>query len=263
MAPQRDPTRTTTLRRRYASKLRGAFADINTALRQGVVQNDAFGLRGDALAEAPRDFTFDTDDKKVKAFDRWLKRQQRRDVLSIISRDENQYVRTAYSSGLSHAQRELLKAGIDADMADVEAAFNLPVHRDALQLLYTRNYQQLEGITNAVAQQINQELTQAFAAGENPRDVAERLTDRVDTVGKTRATTLARTETINAHSTATLNRYERAGIDEVGGKAEWSAAMDACDQCAALHGDTYPINEARGLLPAHPNCRCAWIPVTQ
>src|SRR5690606_28972829 len=33
-----------------------------------------------------------------------------------------------------------------------------------------------------------------------------------------------------------------------------------CELCGSLEGVIFTVEEARGLLPRHPNCRCAWIP---
>ena len=75
--------------------------------------------------------------------------------------------------------------------------------------------------------------------------------------------TLARTEVINAYTEGTLDSYERLGVEEVQGRAEWSTAGDdrVCPQCAGMEGAVFTIREARGLIPLHPNCRCAWLPV--
>jgi hypothetical protein len=47
-------------------------------------------------------------------------------------------------------------------------------------------------------------------------------------------------------------------------EAEWSTADDdaVCDDCQdAADESPYTIDEARGMIPLHPNCRCAWIPM--
>jgi hypothetical protein len=36
-----------------------------------------------------------------------------------------------------------------------------------------------------------------------------------------------------------------------------------CPQCASLQGTRYTIAEARGVVPVHPRCRCAWKPVVE
>lgn len=259
---KKDPTRTQTIRRRYAQRLRGGFGGINTAIREGVANRDIFGLSTDALATPPPRFHFDRDDRKTEAFVEWLRQQQENDVLSVVSRGENKFVRHAYKRGLTDAGVRLRQQGVETPDG-VETMLRLPETQEKLQLLYTRNYRALEGITDEVAKQISRELTDGLAAGRGPREIARDLSDRVDKIGKTRATTLARTEIVNAHASASLDRYSREGVSEVVGKAELSTAGDSrvCAQCASLEGRTYKIEDARDRIPVHPQCRCAWLPV--
>lgn len=278
-----DPTRTTTLRRKYAQRLRAEFADINTQVRRGVRDRDVFNLSNEALADPVPPFEFPRDDQKIEAFIRWLRRAERNGVLDVISRNENTFIRSAYNRGLQHAATELRKAGIDVTESELTNTFALPVHEESLQLLYTRNYQALQGITEEVDRQVSRILTNGFSQGWNPNKMAREIADRVDKIGKTRATTLARTEVINAHSESTLNRYEQEGVDEVTIRAEFTTARDrrVCPLCKARDGKIVTIEEARSETfrysasedepnslsgeypvspPIHPQCRCSWIP---
>jgi SPP1 gp7 family putative phage head morphogenesis protein len=82
-------------------------------------------------------------------------------------------------------------------------------------------------------------------------------------VGVYRGTLMARTEIVRAHAESTLNRFEEFGLRNVVNMAEWQTAGDhrVCPLCAQLQGRTFTIQEARGMLPLHPNCRCTWLPV--
>lgn len=278
-----DPTRTKTLRRRYAQNLRGELADLNTVIRRGVADRDVFGLQAESLVEELPVFRFTTDDKKVSQFMAWLRKQERRGVLRVITRNDNTYIRSAYQSGLTYADARLREQGVTVPESSLQQALTLPVHRDAVQMIYTRNFNELQGITEVMNQQISRELAEGFAQGKNPRTMARAITNRIDKIGKTRATTLAKTEIIRGHSEATLNRFEQLGVDEVTIKAEWTTAGDrrVCPICATLEGKTYTIQEAREETfsysagtdepsslsgtypvrpPAHPNCRCALSP---
>lgn len=270
----RDPTRTTTLRRRYAQRLRGQFGALSAEIRDGVMAGHLHG-------NAPKDpegipeFEFERDARKVAAFQDWFERQADATVLEVIGEDDNPFIRTSYERGLEHALENLRDVDAVQEGLRVEAVFNLPPNQDALQLLYTRNFQQLEGITNAVSQQLSRELTRGFQEGWSPTRTARELTDRVDKVGKTRSTVLARTETINAHSEATLNMYEEAGAEGVQLEAEFQTAEDdrVCPICEALEGRVFSIDEARSKQltvagrdvtpkpPVHPQCRCTLLPV--
>lgn len=292
-----DPTRTKTLRSNYASRLRGRLAKLNAVIRETVGSDDLFGLRRDTLQPVPPQspaegvYRFATDDEKIEAFMDWLRRQERRGILEVIHRDENTFIRQAYATGIRHADRALNAEGVTVPDRDLQALFNTPMHREALQTLFTRNFSELDGVTDAMNQQISRELADGFSRGLNPTTMARNIMDRINKIGKHRATVLARTETIRAHSTATLNRYEEFNVDEITVQAEWLTAGDArvCPICQALEGRTWTITEARESTvqlaksdisdfvpenrsassftgefpvqpPAHPQCRCSLIP---
>jgi len=233
--------------------------------RAGVVQ-----------ASPSNDFDFPDDGDKVDAFLRWLQEAEDDEVLEVFERTnagdvarrnewQNVYVRRAYSKGAKYGNARLREQGLDVDAVDAQALFNKPIHADALGILHTRNFRELQGITEAMDQQISRTLADGFSQGFNSRKMAREVNDRVDKIGLTRARTLARTETIHAHSESTLNRYEQImGPDaEVTGRAEWETAGDSrvCPICAGLEGTTRSLDDARGLIPIHPNCRCTWLPV--
>lgn len=291
-----DPTKTKTVRRQYAQRLRGAYDRINAAIREGVIRDDIFGLQNNnslfgsdanldekteqlrrglvaSMGEAstheltavdkPPNFSFRTDDKKIEAFQSWLQSAQEDEVLEVIGRDENRFIRQAYHRGLENGKRDLEAAGFQGNIESAEQAFNLPIHGERVQQLYTRNFTELQGITREVDRQVSRELADGFSQGKNPNDIARDITNRVDKIGKTRATTLARTEVIRSHAEGQLNRFERMGVGEVSVKAELLTAGDSrvCDQCASLEGNVYSLEEARGLIPVHPGCRCRHIPL--
>lgn len=294
LAPRGDPTRTERLRANYAAKLRGWLGQLNGVIRESVQSEDIFNRRRDALQdgiEPPPEFTFQRDIEKRDEFLRWLRRQEDRGILEIISRDENTFVRKAYSRSVQDADALLNAQGVTVPERELEAVFNTPVHRRALEDLYTRNFTALEGVTAAMNEQISEELTSGFARGDSPTKIARRITGRVTAVGKTRATVLARTEVINAYSDAHLNRFEQLGVGEVTIRAEWLTAGDrrVCPICSALDGQVWTIQEAREASiqldpgdveafvpenrsadsftgsfpvkpPAHPQCRCRLIP---
>lgn len=67
---------------------------------------------------------------------------------------------------------------------------------------------------------------------------------------------------IRAHAEGQLDSFKTLGVEEVGVAVEWATANDdkVCPKCQSLEGIVLKIDEARGLLPRHPNCRCAFLP---
>ena len=122
-----------------------------------------------------------------------------------------------------------------------------------LESLKLRNLTALKGITEQVNAQIIRELSDGINAGESIPKLTKRLQDSV-AMGKQRATTMARTETINACVDGARVRYEQYGVKEF----QYIAASDSrtCKQCAELDGKVFKMGDNAHMPPLHPNCRC-------
>lgn len=68
---------------------------------------------------------------------------------------------------------------------------------------------------------------------------------------------VARTETMRATNEGRLDGYERS---EVVKSVEWLTAGDkrVCDICEPHDREVFTLEESRGILPAHAQCRCTW-----
>ena len=282
LARKADPTYTLTLRKRFVSEMNRRFEELKRVIKKSIVELDCFGLDDKRIYSlAPttaKQFAFVRDDRKVEEFMKWLDVQNQEFILSegtkgiklirrpgtfrgIDSHWTDVYVHHAYQKGMTRARAEMRKRGVDVPsfgdkpgQDNIQAAFNQPFHADRVGVLYTRTYNELKGITNAMDQQISRVLADGMAAGLNPLDIAKTITDRVDKIGRTRARTLARTEIIRAHHHANIAEYERAGIEGVVVQAEWHTAdVGVCPICAPLNGRKYSLEEIKPLIPKHPN----------
>jgi len=137
-----------------------------------------------------------------------------------------------------------------------------PEQISKVKLLSTRAFGELRGIGAATAQKLNRILSNGIIAGLGPRELASQINSEIDSITKKRALVMARTEIIHAHAEGQLDSFEDLGIDELGVMAEWATADDAhvCELCRPLDGVVMTVKQARGMIPRHPNCRCAFIP---
>lgn len=283
-ASRSDPTGTKGIRVDLENKLTAKFKRIKSLINQAIVQNDVFGLKkpvfGDAAKPAiimdasvppPRAYQFTRSAEKVDQFMRWLRAAEDEEILQIMPGANvassartawtNTYIDTAYQKGIRDAGAKLKKGGATVADSWVRNAFNRPVHADRLGLAYTRTFTELNGITQAMDQQISRILAQGIGEGRGPLEIARQLNERVDKIGITRARMLARTEVVSAHAEASINAYEEAGLEGVEVEAEVLNGSDPCPECQDLAAaGPYAISEARGLIPAHPNCVCSLNP---
>lgn len=226
-----------------------------------------------SFVSTPGRFNFPSDAFRLQAFAGWLTQAEEGGILEVVRNDAGEiveeagwqqtYVRRGYEKGVRQADQQLAAAGMEIPDEAAAQAISVPIHQRKLELLFTRNFTELQGITESTAQEVRRQLAEGLTRGENPRRVANRINDRVAAVGGHRSRVLARTEIIRAHSESTLTRFEQFGVDAVKGKAEFATAGDrrVCPICAGLEGQVFKIDEARGIIPVHPQCRCAWLPV--
>lgn len=282
-----DPSQTTVLRNAFARVMRNKFNKFTNILSQVIVRDDVFGLIANRIP-GPRAFSFPRSSEKVAAFIKWLSELTNEEILQITRIDQvgqsvnaawsNLYIQDSYKRGVMRARAQLrglipslhATGGIGVVLLD-------PAHVDRLGLLFTRTFTELKGITDAMAQQIGRVLAEGIAKGLEPRMIAKQLNQVITGIGedlsvtdslgryipaRRRAEMLARTEIIRAHAEAQLQEFENWGIQGVSAKAEILTANDnrVCPRCLALEKKVLSIEEARGVIPLHPDCRCIWIP---
>jgi SPP1 gp7 family putative phage head morphogenesis protein len=116
----------------------------------------------------------------------------------------------------------------------------------------------LKDLTNTTVGDIGNSIADALEQGLSANQAAKLI--RSNVASSSRALTIAITEQNRAMSAATINRYKDMQIQEM----EWEVS-DPCPKCAQNANQVVPIggtfNSGNTQPPAHPNCRCALLPV--
>lgn len=249
-------------------------ARVDLPLREALDLMRSFP-RAEFAANADDNWRFRSDPKKVEAFKKWLEQQI---GAVLVGRSQQQlwdkYIQDGFKKGQGRAfddatrSEKVIAAGREkldfyAGTRDqfLKSSFGRPVAVEKVQLLAGRTFDELKGITADMSLRMTRKLTDGLVQGKSPREVARDLNAEVD-IGWTRALTVARTELIRAHAEGQLTALEDLGVEDVGVAVEWSTTGDdrVCEECQPLEGVVMKLEEARGMLPRHPNCRCAWIP---
>lgn len=116
----------------------------------------------------------------------------------------------------------------------------------------------LKEMTNTTVNDIGNSIADALEQGLSANQAAKLIKRNV--ASSSRALMIAITEQNRAMSAATINRYKEMQIGEM----EWEVS-DPCPTCAQNANQVVPIggtfNSGNTQPPAHPNCRCALLPV--
>lgn len=134
-------------------------------------------------------------------------------------------------------------------------------------------------MSDAMASDIRDELTQSMINGESMDDAADRISDVMGdgtTAYSDQALTIARTEIMRASNLGAWDVFQNQNPDIMAGEPDWFATADdrLCPWCLGRDGKTTAeIKQlhltARGksdpfrgsaTMPLHPRCRCRWLP---
>ena len=291
-----DPTRTKSIRDRFERDLRVRFRIFSRELFETVVTQDVFGLgRGERNFEkvfgatptatllrplepvenvGRREWAFLTDEAKLLEFEKWVAAETGFIIVPEGDRFWEQYTEEGYRKGAGRAFTDSNRAAVAASSgvrAQGFAAGNrqgflttmlgAPETVEKTKLLASRTFADLKGVTDTMRTQIGRVLTDGLVQGQNPRTIATEMSRRVG-IARGRAEVIARTEIVRAHAEGQLDALERMGVTEIGVAVEWDTAGDTrvCPRCEAMSGAVFKVSESHGLIPRHPQCRCAFIP---
>lgn len=254
-----DPTRTTLLRNKFVADVGARFTRVGNASYRFVVIDDNLTLNMD----------FKSDPEKLEGYKKWLKEQVDKQLIHATDIERpwtDEYIESSYKAATVRSWEDVRKKQGKSAASEAKkefmSSFSLPVTQHRLQLLYTRCWDALVGVTQQMGAELSRTLADGLVHGLGAREVGKNIAAAIG-VTKARAMTIARTELINAYAEGQLDTFEKLGIKKLGVMVEHLTAGDkrVCPRCQGLNGKIYQtISEARGVIPVHPNCRCCFVP---
>lgn len=235
------------------------------------------------------EYRYQSDPDKVKLFQQWLEEQFKNYLVNKTTEDVwTAFVLDGFRRGAGKAFEQvqvrkraaIRKAkGVPDRLSFTQetreeflrSSFGRPVAVDKVKLLAGRSFDELKDVTREMSNKISRVLVDGLVTGKGPRQIARDMTKQVD-MSYQRATVIARTEIIRAHAEGQLTAFKALGVERVGAQVEWSTAAGpnatrkemqkqrVCQLCIPLQGIVLTVDEARGMIPRHPQCRCAWTP---
>lgn len=129
---------------------------------------------------------------------------------------------------------------------------------ERVRLLSLRLESELKSVTTEMSQRIARQLLDGLDRGYKPSTIARSIVNTVDGIGKQRAILIAQTETVRAHAEGQLDAMEELGVQQIKAAVEWDVGNAPCELCAPMDGVVLSPQEARGMIPRHPRCKCSW-----
>ncbi|MEY8321823.1 minor capsid protein, partial [Lachnospiraceae bacterium 46-61] len=165
-----------------------------------------------------------------------------------------EYIKNAYDLGKKRAENiteQVLQDDISVPKNDIGIEKN-----DIYEELLENSLDRVSEMEKNTIEQVRKILAEGYQEGEGWKELKNKIEKIVK--NPARAEMIAITELGHAYNTSTKNTYRGAGAKKVA----WHASIDikTCDTCRSLHGQVFDIDNAPDN-PAHPRCRCTWLPV--
>jgi SPP1 gp7 family putative phage head morphogenesis protein len=272
-----DPSRTLGISKRWTAEYRRRYGQLAVAIWQFVYKDDELGLapRKPFVVNAGH-YAFLTSSKKVSAFNEWLDEQIETNLLTTVGDGTpwaGKYVQGAYQKAAMRAFELVNKKDMNKPMDFIagtrqqflRSSFSGEVRTETLKNLYTRTFEEMKGLGAETKKKLGRILADGVAQGKNPYNIAKDMVRQIEKLSKVRAELIATTETIRAHAEGALDSFKALGVEMVDPEVELlTSGFNVCPVCLALASEgSRTIDEARGIIPVHPRCRCTWIPVIQ
>lgn len=156
-----------------------------------------------------------------------------------------------------------------SDTYSLNINFNL-LNAKYLDWVETNGAELVKGINETTKKGLQKTISQGIQDGDSIPEIRARVQSIFDTATKSRANTIARTETHGSVSNGTYQTYNSAGLE----KKEWLATLDPRTRDSHLHlnrkvasmdepfsnGLMYP-GDSSGPASEVINCRCTLLPV--
>lgn len=133
--------------------------------------------------------------------------------------------------------------------------------KDVRKDLYGKVEEDLDRITSQLGDKLRNYLIKAQEEGRKIRDAAAEILPKLEAEGLRRAENVAQFRTVQAHAEGQLAAFEDMGIDDIGVLVEWTTADAPCPMCSAMEGVVLRPEDAHGLIPRHPHCKCSFEPI--
>lgn len=151
---------------------------------------------------------------------------------------------------------------------DQEATGEMLQHMDVAALKYAtkRGGELVTDISSTTRDEIRSLTVDAVEEGLSPGEFANSIEDSL-AFSDARAEMIARTELAFAQVGGNMEGYRASKVVE---QKQWLASDGACDICVDLDGEVIDLDDSFDAdgedvdaPPAHPNCRCDVLPITQ
>jgi hypothetical protein len=185
-------------------------------------------------------------------------------------------IEDSYSKGVKKAVRtlkakELINLSSPEFARGVESAYIRTLTQNSnIEQLIKFNSRSLNTINQTVVDRVSTSVYEGIRSDYNQLQMFHIMRSAIQKVAVNRARTTVRTEIVRAQACGLLDSFAQMGVDTVMIDVEKppklttnskGQSVNECPLCKPLENRVFTLQEAYGLIPVHPNCRCSVRPI--
>jgi len=164
---------------------------------------------------------------------------------------------TAVAKLMAPFYRQLLADAFgDAASGGVDVTFDL--ENEFVQTVLGSLAKNIKGVASTTKDDVRALVSKQAAEGWSVERLQKEIREKGEIASRSRATTIARTETGTGYNLGSVTAYRVAGLTHVD-------VLDGDDDepCASANGSRWTLDEAEANPLGHPNCTRAFSPVVE
>lgn len=138
---------------------------------------------------------------------------------------------------------------------------------NAIEFMKNHAFEQVKGFSNSVLEALRSKLGESLVSGKIDKNQVRSMVADILNSSVSRADMIAQTELSLAYNSGVLARMRE--FNAVSGKKMlkyWHGfkfSVSTCTYCRPRIATIYDIDDNTEHLPAHPRCRCVWLPFVE
>lgn len=173
-----------------------------------------------------------------------------------------------YNMGYQNTD-SLIEVGLDVERRFQREVKEITIVRDDDTINYIQKhaFEMLTGYSASILQQLRATLGDLILKDNADRAAVQKVIQKILDVNPSKAKEIAQTELSRAYNFGVIERlrtYQAESGRQV--RKYWHGFLYSASTCSYCHeriGHIYDLDDDSETLPAHPRCRCVWLPVLE
>jgi hypothetical protein len=240
---------------KFESDILGKLKDLHSNMRDRILQN--IDIHGDINTVA----RYQTLVNRIQV----IIEQYYSDAYKILTPAVGTYVETGYNhmADLIDIGLEIQDKAKTEQVSEIAGKKNIP-DTSAIEFMRNHAFEQVKNISNDLLNQLKAQLSMMVIQGKTDKGSVRDAVEKIMNTSGSRADMIAQTELSMAYNNGAVERFNEFNTYSADKMLKYwhgfKYSITTCTYCRPRIGLVFDVGDNSEVLPAHPRCRCVWLP---